>query len=69
MSITKKLEKDIMRCVYEGIEYDGKTYVMIDLLDDSEKVLDTIIRDENGFDVLDPSIAEQVEEIVNLHQI
>lgn len=58
----------IKRKIYSNIEVDGHKYTLIDMLDESGKTVDTIVRDDLGNDVHDPDVFEQVEALVNEFQ-
>ena len=45
------------------IELDSKLKVtVIDYFNEKGKIIDTVIRDENGFDIDDPILFENIEE-------
>ena len=43
------------------VEYQGKKYVLIDTTESSGKIVDTILRDEEGNDINDPEILDAIE--------
>lgn len=61
----KVTTETITRKIYSDIEVDGEKYILIDMLNENGRVIDSVLRNENGYDIDDPVIMEAVEEIVD----
>jgi len=62
MKIVSKTVAAITTETYE-VEKDGQKYIYIDYLNDSGKVIDSILRDENGNNVDNMTLMEEIQEL------
>jgi hypothetical protein len=57
-------EKTITTKTYE-VEIEGSKYIYIDYYDDRGKIIDSVLRFENGDNCDDPLVFEEVQELVD----
>lgn len=61
----KVTEETMIRKIYSGIEYEGEKYILIDLLNENGRVMDSTVRDEYGNEIDDPDVYSAIDKIID----
>lgn len=63
MTLTNK--EKVVACKYNVILDDGREVLFVDYIDDSDRVIDSILQDSNGESILDEELLKEVGNFVD----
>jgi len=65
----KNVTKDRLVAVSHEVEYEGQTYIYTDYYLEDGRIVDSILRTEEGYNVEIPELFEEIQEFVGINAV